>query len=294
MAVWILLLALGADDPGHRVEVVESATIDWTELTVTVVGEGRSESGRRPARSRLEATAAAREDAERQLLELLPHLRSRSTGDATAVAPTARLRIQGLLSLCQTPERTYATDGEVRLTVVCPLGSGWTQAAHLGGRSDVPRRAPAASATAPATAPATEAAPEAAPTEPTAPPSTSANVDATSLILLSETTPVVPALLPEVRSTDGRVWLDASTAGPEALFRRGLAAYAADEATARALDRAGSTPLLIRVEGVDPDQPTRMVVGASDAARLQAAEHLLEQGRVVVVSPRSTVEREEP
>lgn len=92
-----------------------------------------------------------------------------------------------------------------------------------------------------------------------------------------------PAMLPRIVTDDGRVVYSAGDVPSEYLVQHGLAGYAATVAEARASERAGSSPLVIRalrMQGADA------VVSAQDAATLIAANNqakLLDKCRVVVV-----------
>ncbi|MGF1509326.1 MAG: hypothetical protein ACFB9M_07480 [Myxococcota bacterium] len=280
--LFLAMTTASADDSGpepriaHRVEPVGEARVDWTALSLSVVGTGEGSGRATIAKARLQASHAARADAETRLLTSLGSLRlGRADGGASRLTDDAvRTRLKGLFPLCHTDRERFLADGAVRLTLTCPLGRGFSYALRHRTSRDAPDTPSSAFGSEVQTMGANHSSEE--------PP-------ASSLILVVDEA-VVPSLFPEVWTTSGGVVVDGRLAGPEASFQRGFVSFVSTEAQARSRPRAGPHPKVLKASGVDAAEPTRIIVEDTVAEAFRTYVHLLAQGRFIIASPRSSGE----
>ena len=271
----LLLPALAGGKQGDDIErVTERGRIDWTNGSLYATGLGavsRLESN--DAKAYLKARAFAKLDALRNLLMVIEHVHidSHTVGaDFEAQSDVVRAEVRGIVKGAQVVSEREIRKGRDTMVEV-------TVNTHMYGDQGIAR-----AFLPPAIEREKERAPEPPSVEPApvAPPSdyhVRPDVDAappsgapyTSVIIDTRGYKVERCMSPKVLRQDGSEVWGTVKVDPDYVLEHGIVIYAHNLEQARALDRAGRNPLVIRACGTAHTAiPSDAVLSEGDANRL--------------------------
>lgn len=299
---WISALAFVISSFGLTGElhaVGEKGAVDWPNGFVTAEGYGTALPGNNPAKAILNARRAAEIDAQRALLEAIKgvHIDTQTTVGGTLQRDVVtRTKVEGVIR-----GATIAKQ-DVKMVNGAPIATV-TMRLCLDGRSPECAGKPAlVSAIALETyanqpeAAVAYAAPGSTPSAASAPSYPPARRPA----LFDRTRPATGAILLLDNQRFERVLLPVVTAqqkgqpvlvygvrrvAPEVVRTYGIVRYAISLDQARGMEGAGANPIIIFVEGIDPNN--RIAINPEDATILEESirygNNFLEKGRVAIV-----------
>jgi hypothetical protein len=300
--LWISALAFLAISFGWTGAVLaagEKGAVDWPNGFVTAVGYGTAAPGNNPAKAMLNARRAAEIDAQRALLETIKgvHIDTQTTVGGTLQRDVVtRTRVEGVI------RGATIANQDVKMVNGAPMATV-TMRLCLDGRSPECAGKPAlvsaialetyANQPEPAVAyaaPGSEPPPSPAPGFP--PTRRPALFDrtrpATGAILLLDNQRFERVLLPVVTAQQKGQYVlvyGVRRVAPEVVRTYGIVRYAISLDQARSMESAGANPIIIFVEGIDPNN--RIAINPEDATVLEESirygNNFLEKGRVAIV-----------
>lgn len=253
---------------GEYVQKTEKGDINWTLLKIRVRGQAApNPKHTNPAQARIAAERAAKIDALRNALEIVKGVTINSTStveDFMLTSDTVKTEVNGVIQGAVVVDTTYQSDTGVSVFIEVPIVGPLAEILmpkELG--SAVP---PAAEAGAPAPV-----------------------IDGqayTGLIIDARGLGVKPAMSPQVLDEAGSAVYSATSVSREYALQMGLVGYAKDVESAKANDRIGTTPLVIKAKGKQGEKAADVVLSGEDAARLRQitqSQSFLTQCRVIIV-----------
>lgn len=253
---------------GEYIQKTEKGDINWTILKMKVKGQAApNPKHTNPAQARIAAERAAKMDALRNALEVVKGVAITSSStveDFMLTSDTVKAEVNGVIQGAIVVDTTYQSDTGVSVFIEVPI---------MGELAEILMPKELGSAVPPEVAPGSPA------------PAIDGQVY-TGLIIDATGLGVRPAMSPQVLDESGAVLYSAATVSREYALQMGLVGYARDVATARANDRVGASPLVIKAKGKQGDKSADVVLSAADAARLnQIIQHqsFLTHCRVVIV-----------
>lgn len=272
----LLLPALAGKKQGADIErVTERGRIDWTNGSLYATGLGAvSRTETNDAKAYLKARAFAKLDALRNLLMVIEHVHidSHTVGaDFEAQSDVVRAEVRGIVKGAQVVSEREIRKGRDTMVEV-------TVNTHMYGDQGIARAfLPEAIERQQERAPDPDPVP--APVEPpsdyhvrpdvdVAPPS---GAPYTSVIIDTRGYKVERCMSPKILRQDGSEVWGTVKVDPDYVLEHGIVIYAHNIEQARALDRAGRNPLILRACGTaNTAIPSDAVLSASDSARLMS------------------------
>lgn len=253
---------------GEYVQKTEKGDINWTLLKIRVRGQAApNPKHTNPAQARIAAERAAKIDALRNALEIVKGVTINSTStveDFMLTSDTVKTEVNGVIQGAVVVDTTYQSDTGVSVFIEVPI---------VGPLAEILMPKELGSAVPPA--------PEAGAAAPV--------IDGqayTGLIIDARGLGVKPAMSPQVLDEAGSAVYSATSVSREYALQMGLVGYAKDVESAKANDRVGTTPLVIKAKGKQGEKAADVVLSGEDAARLRQitqSQSFLTHCRVIIV-----------
>ncbi len=254
--------------PGDYVQKTEKGDINWTVLKIRVKGQAApNPKHTNPAQARIAAERAAKIDALRNALEVVKGVSISSSStveDFMLTSDTVKTEVNGVIQGAVVVDTTYQSDTGVSVFIEVPIMGPLAEILMPKELGSAVPPAPAAGAPAPA-------------------------IDGkayTGLIIDARGLGVKPAMSPQLLDETGTALYSASTVSRDYALQQGVVGYAKDVEAAKANDRVGASPLIIKAKGKQGEKAADVVLTADDAKRLNEitqSQSFLTQCRVIIV-----------
>ena len=243
--------------------------IDWSIFQARAVGIGLPPKGATGAEAAVKAREAAIVIAERNLLKTIQGVHV--TGNTEVVnmelaSDTIKEHVEGLLQGAIVAQETARDDGSYQVVVALPLTGAIGVAQAVGLPHEVAVTAPKDITLAEVTPPA------------------HVNGAYTGLLIDCRGLKISPALSPVVLAPDDEAIYPRLDIPADTVVTQGVVAYFKSLASAKAADRVGAHPLIIKAKSVKKDADatwyTSPILSQSDTARIlaeDARDHFLDK-----------------
>ncbi len=253
---------------GDYVQKTEKGEINWTVLKVKVKGQAApNPKHTNPAQARIAAERAAKIDALRNALEIVKGVSITSTStveDFMLTSDTVKSEVNGVIQGAVVVDTTYQSDTGVSVFIEVPIVG---EMAEILMPKDLGSKVPPA--------------PEAGAPAPV--------IDGkayTGLIVDARSLGVKPAMSPQLIDEAGAAVYSSASVSRDYALQQGLVGYAKDVEAAKANDRVGASPLIIKAKAKQGDKAADVVLSPEDAAKLRQiseSQSFLTQCRVIIV-----------
>lgn len=270
--------------------------IDWENRVIYSVGDGvMPPDAISAAQARVRSKRAAIDEAYGRMIEMANEVRidaESTTRNFVNENRVVRTKVSGLVKHAEIEEIKQHDDGSYQVMMKMPMdGAKGLSIAILPVQMERVRKIRVISSTKSADFAMRPDTPSDTPSDapsqiPTKEKITSKKEIYTGIIIVAQGLGANPAIFPTIKSEDGIIVYDLTSANPNTSLEDGLAVYRKSRDAARQVASIGNNPLIIIAQKADGRKKTNIVVSASDAQKvLQVGNEngIFEDARVVIV-----------